>query len=135
MAAFSKKSLDRLNSCHPDLITIFNEMIRYFDCTILEGHRGREAQEKAFSEGKSKVHYPFGKHNAFPSMAVDATPYPVNLDNKEAHIYFGGFVMALAALLYEEGKITHKLRWGGDWNQDNNPKDGWDFVHFELIKR
>jgi len=134
MPVYSKKSLEKLNSCHPDLITIFNTMIKHFDCTILEGHRGKEAQEKAFNEGKTKLHYPYGKHNAMPSMAVDATPYPVDLDDKDAHIYFGAFVMALASFLYEKGEISHKLRWGGDWNGDKNPKDGWDFVHFELVK-
>lgn len=135
MPAYSQKSLERLNSCHPDLITIFNRVIKYFDCTILEGHRGKEAQDKAYTEGKSKLRYPNGKHNAYPSMAVDATPYPVDLNNKEAHIYFGGFVMAISAVLYEEKKITNKVRWGGDFNMNKDPRDdGWDWVHYELIK-
>jgi len=132
MATFSKKSLERLYTCHPDLVILFIEVVRHFDCTVLEGYRGKEAQDKAYADGKSKLQYPNGKHNAFPSMAVDVTPYPVNLNDKEAHIYFGGFVMAIAAVLYEEGTITHKVRWGGDWDGDKNPKDGWDFVHFQL---
>lgn len=52
MPKFSDISLNKLATCHPDLITLFNEVIKYFDCIILEGHRGMDAQEKAVAEGK-----------------------------------------------------------------------------------
>lgn len=134
---FSETSKKALASCHSDLQLIFNEVIHFRNCKILEGHRGKEAQDKAYAEGKSKLKYPHGKHNGFPSMAVDVTPFlrekPVDLNDIPRHIYFGGFVMAIADLLYEEGRITHKVRWGGDWDGDLNPKDGWDYVHFELM--
>ena len=62
-----------------------------------------------------------------------ADPFPIDYKDKERIIYFAGIVMGVAAKLYEEGKIKHKIKWGGDWNMDNNLKDGWDWGHFELI--
>lgn len=126
-----------LGSCNPDLVTLFTTVINYFDCKIIEGHRGEAMQNAAVERGASKLRWPNGKHNAFPSNAVDATPIsrdnPVDLNDIPRHIYFGGFVMAIAETLYAQGKMTHKVRWGGDWDGDRNPKDGWDYVHFELI--
>ncbi len=134
---FSQKSKDALFTCHKDLIAIFLEVIKFRDCKILEGHRGKEAQEEAYRNGASKKRWPYGNHNSFPSNAVDVTPFlrekPVDLNDIPRHIYFGGFVMGIADTLRDEKKITHQIRWGGDWDGDLNPKDGWDFVHFELI--
>ena len=59
---------------------LFNEVIKYFDCTLIQGHRGEEEQNKYFDEGKSKVRYPNGRHNARPSNAVDVVPYPIDWD-------------------------------------------------------
>lgn len=134
---FSKKSQEALFSCNKDLVTLFMEVIKYFDCKIIEGHRGKEAQDSAYKNGYSKLRWPYGKHNNFLSNAVDVTPIsrenPVDLKDKPRHIFFGGYVMATADRLFREGKMTHKVIWGGDWNGDRNPKDGWDFVHFELL--
>jgi peptidoglycan L-alanyl-D-glutamate endopeptidase CwlK len=52
MPKFSEKSAEKLNTCHPDLVRLFQEVVKYFDCTILEGMRGRERQERFFREGK-----------------------------------------------------------------------------------
>jgi len=137
---FSDKSLSQLNTCHPDLITLFKEVIKFRDCKILEGYRGKELQDEAYERGTSKLKYPNGKHNGNPSMAVDVTPFlreaplAVSLNDKGRHIYFAGFVMGIADTLYDEKKMTHRVRWGGDWNGDGDIQDGWDFVHFELIK-
>src|SRR5687768_11435850 len=90
MPKFSQASIDKLATCHPDLRVLFNEVIKHFDCTISDGHRGEAAQNKAFDEGKSKLRWPNGNHNKLPSMAVDVYPYPVNLHpstDKEAWIY------------------------------------------------
>ena len=55
MYRFSKKSKERLASCDERLQRVFNEVIKYTDCSILQGHRGEREQNKYFSEGKSKV--------------------------------------------------------------------------------
>lgn len=139
MTKFSEISLKRLATCHQDLQVIFNIVIDHFDCVVLEGHRGKEDQEKAFKAGKSQNHWPDGKHNSMPSMAVDVAPYDtllkVNWDNTRRFYYFGGFVMGVAKMLKLQGKITHTVRYGGDWDQDTEVTDQKfnDLVHFELV--
>jgi peptidoglycan L-alanyl-D-glutamate endopeptidase CwlK len=44
MPQFGKDSLTKLSTCHPDLQKLFNEVIKHYDCTILEGHRSDEDQ-------------------------------------------------------------------------------------------
>ena len=129
MPRFGKKSRERLATCDERLQKVFNEVINYVDCSVLEGHRGEERQEKLFKDGKTKVHYPNGRHNASPSRAVDVVPYPVDWDDRERFHLFAGFVLGIAY------SMDISLRWGGDWNQnfevDDNQFD--DFPHFELI--
>ena len=128
MPRFGKKSRKNLSTCHEDLQKVFNEVIKHVDCSVLEGHRDERRQEKLFSEGKTKVHYPMGRHNSKPSRAVDVVPYPVDWNDRERFHLFSGFVLGLARGM----GIT--LRWGGDWNMnfevDDNKFD--DFPHFEL---
>lgn len=134
MPRFGRKSKERLASCHPDLQLIFNKVIEYVDCSVLEGHRGEERQNKFFDEGKSKVKFPNGRHNANPSMAVDVTPYPVDWDDRERQTLFAGFVLGVARMLLDNGEVSHNLRWGGDWDMDYQVMDNRfdDFPHFEL---
>lgn len=145
MPTFSESSLKQLSTCHIDLQVIFAEVIKHFDCKIVEGYRNEEAQNKAYTDGKSKLKYPFGNHNQFPSLAADVYPYPIDLNpksQKEKEIYlwrmsyFAGQVMAIARYLKAQKKITHDLKWGCDWDNDTEIKDHnfFDFPHFELVK-
>ena len=137
MYKFSKRSIQNLNTCHKDLRTLFNEVIKYYDCTIVCGHRNKEDQDKAYAEEKSQVRWPDSKHNKYPSMAVDVAPYELNgIDwGKTQTSYFAGFVKGVHAILYDQGIITHRLRMGIDWDSDNDINDTkfWDPCHFELI--
>lgn len=128
MPHYSVRSKSRLEQCHPDLQRVFNEVIRYFDCTITEGYRSKEDQNRYFDEGRTKVRFPGSKHNKTPALAVDATPYPVDYRDRERQTYFAGFVLGLAQGMGVE------LRWGGDWDQDTEVTDNVfdDFPHFEL---
>ena len=130
MYRFGKKSKERLSTCDERLQKVFNEVIKYVDCSVLEGYRNKERQERFFKEGKSKVHYPNGNHNSNPSNAVDVTPYPVNWADRERQTLFAGFVLGLAR------GMGIRLRWGGDWNMNFDVKDNQfdDFPHFELRK-
>jgi peptidoglycan L-alanyl-D-glutamate endopeptidase CwlK len=118
-----------------DLQVLFFEVIRTFDCAILEGYRNEADQEAAFERGATKLHYPHGKHNGNPSMAVDAAPYPIDFKDAKRFYYFGGYVMGIAERLKNEGKMTYSVRWGGDWDKDTeiNDQTFFDLVHFELI--
>jgi peptidoglycan L-alanyl-D-glutamate endopeptidase CwlK len=136
MQFFSQLSLSRLNECHPDLQKLFKTIIEFKDCSILVGHRGEEDQNRAVTEGKSKLKYPMSKHNSEPSMAVDVALHPLpDWKNVNDFIHFGGYVQGVAALLYEQGMMCHKIRWGGDWDQDGLTSDNKfaDYVHFELV--
>ena len=130
MPRFGRRSKERLSTCHEDLQDLFNEVIKYVDCSVLEGHRSGERQDKLYEEGKTKVKYPNGRHNANPSNDVDVVPYPVDWNDRERFHLFAGFVLGLAQ------SMEINIRWGGDWNKnfevDDNKFD--DFPHFERIK-
>lgn len=135
MPKFSPESFTKLSTCHIDLQTLFYEVIKNYDCTILEGYRNEADQEAAFSKGNSKLHYPNGNHNHNPSMAVDVSPYPVDFNNSKLAIWFGGYVCGIAQRLKDEGKMTHSIRWGGAWDgMGQLDKAGQldDADHFEL---
>lgn len=127
MPEFGRKSKEQLSTCHPDLQKIFNEVIKYYDCTVIEGHRSDEDQLIAFNSGKSKIKSG-GKHNQNPSLAVDVAPWPVDWKDKNRFYHFAGFVQGIAKML------NIKVRWGGDWDSDNDLKDQsfYDLPHFEL---
>ena len=128
MPRFGKRSKSKLATCDDELQNLFYEVVKYFDCSVIIGHRGEKDQNKAFDEGKSKVRYPKGKHNSNPSTAVDVAPYPINWDDRERFIYFGGFVKGVAL------EMGIPLCWRGDKNNDTQLSDNNfdDLVHFEL---
>ena len=128
MPRFGSRSKERLLTCNEDLQKVFNEVIKYVDCSVLEGHREEYRQDKLYEEGKTKVKFPMGRHNSSPSRAVDVTPYPVDWDDRERQTLFAGFVLGIAR------NMGIKLRWGGDWNQDFKVQDNKfdDFPHFEV---
>lgn len=127
MAQFGKRSKERLATMHPDMQRVLVEVVKHFDCTILEGHRDEARQEKLFLEGKSKVRWPDSKHNKKPSDAADVIPYPVDWEDTNRMRLFAGFVLGIAI------SMGIRLRWGGDWDQDTQVKDNKfnDLPHFE----
>lgn len=120
MYKFSKKSKEKLATCHPDLQKIANELIKIMDVTILCGHRDEEAQNKAFHKGNSKLEYPNSKHNQIPSLAVDIVPYPLNWSDIEMFQRMCGIIEGIA---HEKGI---KIRMGRDFSFK-------DFPHAELV--
>ena len=135
MAEFSPLSLDRLGTCQQDLIVLFIDVVENFDCSVLCGYRGEEAQTEAFDASQSKLDWPDSKHNTLPAMAIDVAPYPVNYDNIERFYFFAGYVLATAKKLKEGGRIKRDVRWGGDWDMDTEINDQFfnDLCHFELV--
>jgi hypothetical protein len=111
-----------------------NDAITHFDFTIIEGHRGKAAQDAAFANGVSKVQWPHGKHNATPSLACDCAPFPIEWRDRpkalERFVYMAGVIMTCAE------KLGVALRWGGDWNRNEDMRDEGpfrDYPHFELV--
>lgn len=127
--------MSKLSTCHEDLQKIFYEVVRTFDCAILQGYRNEEDQNTDFSSGKSKLQWPNSKHNTKPSLAVDVSPYPIpNWNDTKDFVYFAGYVMGTAAKLFADGKIGHMPVWGGDWNNNKRTgdEDFCDYTHFQL---
>ena len=128
MPHFGKTSKKRLSTCDDRLQKVFNEVIKYVDCSVLCGHRGKDDQNNAYKEGKSKAKYPDGRHNRQPSLAVDVSPYPIDWKDLERQTLFAGFVLGIAK------QMGINLIWGNDWDGDFETKDTGlkDYPHFEL---
>ena len=54
MPKFSQRSKDRLNTCHEDLVRLFTEVIKHYDCTILEGQRTPERQAELVGRARAR---------------------------------------------------------------------------------
>ena len=128
MPSFSGRSKAKLDTCHRDLQKVLNEVVKHFDCSILEGYRNQERQDFLFESGQSTLRYPQGKHNSEPSLAVDVVPYPIDWEDRERFVLFAGFVIGVARA---QGI---RLRWGGDWDGDWNSTETsfFDAPHFEM---
>jgi peptidoglycan L-alanyl-D-glutamate endopeptidase CwlK len=138
MPSFGTKSRERLDTCEERLQRVLERVVVGFDCTVLEGHRGQAAQDAAFASGASQKRWPDGNHNAVPSRAVDAAPWPVDwgeegdAKRRQAAVrrfyLFAGYVLGVAT------ELGVALRWGGDWDGDRDLADQTfnDLVHFEL---
>jgi len=135
MPKFSKKSIERKNTCVPELQNILDEIIKYYDFTVIQGHRDKETQNEAYAMGNSKLSWPNSKHNSYPSEAVDIAPWPIPAgwgDKWKDRVKF----YELAALVkYEAAKQGVNIRWGGDWDSDHDYWDNSfdDLVHFERV--
>jgi peptidoglycan LD-endopeptidase CwlK len=142
MNRFGKTSRARLATCHKDLQLVLNTAIKYspVDFGIAEGHRPVEKQLEYFNAGKSKIDgvTKKGKHNYIPSMAVDIYAF-VNGKaewNNETLSYMAGLIQGIAKMLFSEGKISHSIRWGGNWDRDGEilfDQKFDDLPHLELI--
>lgn len=142
MLKFGNTSKTRLKTCHKDIQLIMNEAIKItnVDFGIAEGHRSLDKQLQYFNEGKSKIDgiNRKGKHNYTPSLAVDIYPYFNNgakWDNEHLS-YLSGIIHAVSEMLFSDGKISHKIRWGGNWDMDGIiliDQSFDDRPHFELV--
>jgi len=148
MYNFGKRSRSRLDTCHPDLIKIMEEAIKVFDFSVLEGIRTTEKQQEYFETGRSKLDgiHKLSKHQDHGdglSHAIDIMPYKKGANafsgkqKDKARFYFlAGLIKGIAYRLLEEGKISHTIRWGGDWDSDDIFSDNSfdDLPHVELVK-
>lgn len=125
MPSFSVRSYRNLLTCHKDLQTLFNEVIKHVDCTVTCGFRDRADQEAAFAAGTTHLHFPHGKHNRSPSIAVDVVPYPVDWSDTERFKEFAAQVKNIRDELLAAGKISSDIQWGYDlWE--------WDMPHWQI---
>lgn len=141
MWPLGKTSQRRLDTCHEDWHTICEAMCEIINFSVFCGHRGEHEQNEAVRTNKSELLWPNSKHNTFPSLAIDIGPYFSELRNTdwEDAVAFGvlaGVVKTVAITLFKQGKISHQVIWGGDWDSDGRTSDQKfrDYPHFELTK-
>jgi len=129
MPRFGNRSTRELNTLHDDLKEVLNEAIKYFDFSVIEGYRDEDKQFKMVQEGHSKLAFPKSKHNRVPSLAVDIAPYPIDWEDTNRFSFFAGFIMGIAK---QKGI---ELRWGGNWDRDEQMKENKfnDLPHLELL--
>lgn len=142
MPKYGSKSRKNLATCHKDWHTICLHVIEFFDNSVIEGHRTTERQQFLFNSNPPRTKLDGinkkSKHQSSPSMAIDLYPYPIKMDGShksKARFYFqAGIVIGTARMLYDRGLISNLVRWGGDWDMDNDFEDQSfdDLPHFEL---
>ncbi len=150
---FGKRSLLNLDTCHKDIVKIFELSITRssVDFGISQGGRTFEQQLKYFNEGKSKLdpridaNLKRAKHVLLTgvrdrSEAADIYIYvPGNkkLAYNVNHLcYVAGVIESSAKELYEQGETNHIIRWGGNWNSNGiimKDQTFQDLPHFELL--
>ena len=131
MYKFSKKSQEKLLTCHPDLQLLLNELIKYVDFTVIEGVRTLETQKEYVRTGKSKtLNSKHLKQEDGYSHAVDVILTPIDWNDWKRNYMFVGFVRGVAA------SLGISIRSGADWDGDFQVKDQsfHDLPHFELVK-
>jgi len=136
MPSFGGKSRRLLDTCDTRWENILNEVVKYYDCTVLTGHRDKETQNAKYDERSSEVKWPNSKHNSMPSMAVDVAPWPIptNWGDKEWKDRVK-FYELKAIIFFVAAKQGVNIRFGGDWDRDYDYTDNKfdDLVHFEII--
>lgn len=150
---FGKKSLIQLSTCHVDLQLLAMESLQRspIDFGIREGQRTEAKQIEYFEKGWSTIDPRKGgtsKHMKSPSMAFDFKIFvpssikPEKYKDKDftfeiEHLtYVAGIITTTAQFLYEKGSMAHKVRWGGNWDDDGiilYDHTLWDRPHIELI--
>lgn len=134
MAGFGAASESQLATCHPDLVRVLREAIKYFDFSVVEGFRGKAAQDAAYAKGYSQKPWPLGNHNKQPSLAADIAPYPIDWSSKSTAIerfcIMQGVVWACAQ------QVGIPVRLGLDWNRNLDTRDEHfrDYPHVELFQ-
>ena len=132
MYKFSNVSQARLDQAHPHLRLIMETAIKIVDFSVLETVRDEKTHKRYIARGVTKVPYNKTKHKPNKnglSEAIDIAPYPIDWNDTQRFYYLAGIIKGIARMLNIE------LRWGGDWDNDNDFKDQSfnDLVHFELL--
>lgn len=155
---YGKGSKSNLISCHPRLQQLADKALEVAnkcgrDITIVEGHRSLERQAKLLAEGFSTLKE--GKHNTYPSQALDFAPYHVSYGYLSGHPDQVKAIASKHGTSYETAmqkvcseyyiiaqcfmiaaaELNIPIRWGGDWDRDNDVFNNTfdDLGHIELL--
>ncbi len=120
MPALDPTSRQRLAGAHPLLQRLFADVAAKTPIRILDGQRGRAAQERAFALGNSRAHFGQSAHNWTPAIALDVVPLPLDWSDTARFATLAATVKATAVAL------GIRIAWGGDWAHLK------DMPHYEL---
>src|SRR4051812_42669528 len=120
MPKLSPASQRRLDGAHPLLQKLFAAVASETSVLILDGQRGRMAQERAFALGHSRAHFGQSAHNWSPAIALDVVPWPLDWHDLGRFRRLAGMVKSKALAL------GVPIAWGGDWATLQ------DMPHYEL---
>lgn len=125
----SQKVYDELDARLQVLVTRIRDEV--VDISLVCGHRNQQDQDEANDTGHSQLRWPNGKHNKYPSVAVDLQPYPYPSSTPKLWASLGYIAGRAYAIAEEEG---FQIRWGGDWDGDGDLTDQKfdDLFHLEL---
>jgi len=132
-----KRSLEKMESLHKDLVLLIQESFKVsqVDFTVIECGRTTERQQMLFDTGKSKVNpkkyspevlITKGKHiiNEHRKLS-DAFDFIVYVKGKgklaydRSHLmYLIGVFTSVGNRLFQDGKISKKIRSGANWDMD-----------------
>jgi peptidoglycan L-alanyl-D-glutamate endopeptidase CwlK len=144
MPSFGRQSTARLATVHHELRAICNAVIKHYDFTIIWGFRNRAEQNDCFSRGASTKRFPDSKHNTRfvttngdieCSDAIDVAPWHADLP----HIRWENeleFVQLSGRLLQVADEFGIAVRYGGDWDSDDDLYDRnkpFDLGHIERL--
>lgn len=123
MFTLSKKSLQRLDGVHPDLVAVVKQAIEIstVDFAILEGVRTPERQKELMEAGASKTLN--SRH--ITGHAVDLGAFVCGEVRWDWPLY----TQIASAMKQAAADLGIPITWGGDWKSF---KDG---PHFELSKK
>ena len=131
MRKWGTNSKERLNTCTVEVQWLMSMVLQgVADVSVLEGHRNEERQNSLYPVF-TKVQWPNGKHNKFPSEAVDFQPYP-RPDTEKKLISALSYIAGAAVEIGEKRGLI--VRWGGDWDCDGDLTDQNfdDLFHIEV---
>ena len=159
MLTLSANSKTKYETLHEDLRLLISEALKYstIDFGLSEGARSVETQQEYFQRGRTKIDGQWvitdkskvityvdgvvkkGKHNYTPSMAFDFYVYipGKSMSYDPTHLTALGYMfVVLGNKLFDEGIITHKIRWGGNFDMDGEILEVGSFrdsPHVELV--
>jgi len=123
-----KKSLEKLNGVHPDLVKVVKRAIELteIDFSVGEGLRTLEKQKEYLAKGATTTL----KSRHLTGHAVDLFAFVGKEVRWDARLYH-----KIKDAMFAAGKeFGVPIRWGGDWDCDGDSGDEkfFDGPHFEL---
>ena len=151
MPKFGKTSQTRRKGVHPYLILVTDEVVKYYDITVLYkgGVRTDADQAALYAKGRTTAGSIVTKVDGVTRKskhqikkdgyghALDVAPYPVDFKGEKARARFYmmlGHLFQAWETLKEKGLVNGTLRSGADWDGDKDFKDQSfdDLPHIEL---